>query len=67
MIERLKRTLLKDLRAHVNPDDDNWDELLPQACFRYNTSVHAATGLAPFAATCGTEAFEFDAELGLRM
>jgi hypothetical protein len=67
MIERLNRTLIKDLRAYVSPDDKNWDELLPLACFRYNTSVHAATGLTPFAATFGTEAFEFDAELGLRM
>jgi hypothetical protein len=34
MIERLNSTLLKELRVHVNPDDNKWDELLPLENFR---------------------------------
>jgi hypothetical protein len=33
------------------------------AVFRYNTSVHEATGITPFKAMLGIDAFEFDAEI----
>jgi hypothetical protein len=51
MVERLNRTLLKNLRGYVDPDDKNWTELLPSACLRYNTSRLSATGTTPFKAT----------------
>jgi hypothetical protein len=66
MVERWNRTLLKDLRGYVDPDDKNWAELLPSACLRYNTSRHSATGSTPFTETFGAEAFDWDTELGLR-
>lgn len=65
MIERLNRTLLKDIRAYVSPENDNWHSILPGACFRYNTSTHSATGSTPFLSTFGSEALDWDAELGL--
>jgi transposase InsO family protein len=34
MVERLNRTLLKDLRGYVDQDDKNWAEPLPWACLR---------------------------------
>jgi hypothetical protein len=35
------------------------------ACFRYNTSVHEATGITAFKAMYGVKAFDFDSEIGL--
>jgi hypothetical protein len=66
MVERLKRTLLKDLRGYVDTDDKNWAELLLSSCLRDNTSRHSATGTTPFKATFGAEAFDWYTELGLR-
>lgn len=66
MVERLNRTLLRDIRAFVDANDRNWDELVAGAAFRYNTTPHSATGCTPFKATFGVEAFDWDAELGLR-
>ena len=36
------------------------------ACFRYNTTVHEATGMTPFKAMFGVDAFELDNEIGLQ-
>jgi hypothetical protein len=60
--ERLSRTLCKDLAAFVSCETD-WDLHLAVAVFRYNTSVHEATG-TPFKAMFGIDAFDFDAEIG---
>jgi transposase InsO family protein len=62
-IERLNRTLCKDLAAFVSCEED-WDLHLAMACFRYNTSMHEATGITPFKAMFEVDAFEFDAEIG---
>jgi transposase InsO family protein len=62
-IERLNRTLCKDLAAFVSCEAD-WDLHLSMAVFRYNTGVHEATGMTPFKAMFGVDAFDFDAEVG---
>jgi hypothetical protein len=62
-VERLNRTLCKDLAAFVSCETD-WDLHLAVAVFRYNTSVHKATGITLFKAMFGIDAFDFDAEIG---
>jgi Integrase zinc binding domain/Integrase core domain len=62
-VERLNRTLCKDLAAFVSCETD-WDLHLAVAVFRYNTSTHEATGMTPFKAMFGIDAFDFDAEIG---
>jgi hypothetical protein len=62
-VERLNRTLCKDLAAFVSCEVD-WDLHLTMAAFRYNTSVHKATGMTPFKAMFGIDTFEFNAEIG---
>jgi hypothetical protein len=42
----------------------DWDLHLSMAVFRYITGVHEATGMTPFKAIFGGEAFDFDAEVG---
>ena len=66
-VERFNRTICRDLSAYVAFHERDWDEHLPMACFRYNTSVHDSTGLTPFKAVFGVEAFDFDNEVGVRM
>jgi len=46
--ERVNRVLEEFLRNFVNPQQDNWDELLPVAEFAINNSVHTSTGYTPF-------------------
>jgi transposase InsO family protein len=62
-VERLNRTLCKDLAAFVSCEAD-WDLHVAMAVFRYNTGVHEATGMTPFKAMFGIDAFDFDAEIG---
>jgi Integrase core domain len=64
-VERLNRTLCKDLASFITSEED-WDEHVAMACFRYNTSVHEATGMSPFEAMFGVQAFDFDARIGWR-
>lgn len=66
MIERMNRTICKDIRSRVAFDDSDWCEHVALACYRYNTSVHSATGMTPFRAMFGSEAFDFDAGIALR-
>jgi len=40
--------LAEYLRLYVNEDQTNWDEWVPFATYVYNTTVHSATGFAPF-------------------
>ena len=63
-IERFNQTLLRDLRAYVSANEDDWDSHIAMACFCYNTTVHEATGVTPYKAVFGIDAFDFDAELG---
>jgi transposase InsO family protein len=64
-VERWNRTLLTDLRAMAGLTD-NWDEVIPLACLRYNTTVHSATKLTPFQAMLGCEHPEWDPGCSLR-
>jgi hypothetical protein len=64
-VERLNRTLCKDLASFVTSEED-WDEHVAMACLRYNTSVHEATGISPFEAMFGVKAFDFDDRIGWR-
>jgi transposase InsO family protein len=57
-IERYNRTLSTELRRHVL-DEQDWDLSLSMAVFRYNATQHAATGMTPYKAVLGSEAFEF--------
>jgi hypothetical protein len=64
-VERLNRTLCKDLTSFVTSEED-WEEHVAMACFRYNTSVHEATGSSPIEAMFGVKAFDFDPRIGWR-
>lgn len=46
--ERFNRSLQAMLTSYVNEKQDNWDELLPNLAFAYNTAVHSATKMFPF-------------------
>ncbi len=47
-------------------EEDDWDKHIAMACFRYNTTVKEATGMTPFKAMFGVDAFELDNEIGLQ-
>ena len=46
--ERMNRTLEEMIRAHVDVDHQNWDELLCAAEFAYNNSLHGSSKFTPF-------------------
>ena len=46
--ENMNRQLQGYLRCFVNLHRNDWDELLPYACFAINTSKSATTGVTPF-------------------
>lgn len=66
MVKRFNRTLLNDIASYVSIAEDVCDKHVAIACFRYNTTVHEATGMTPFKAMFGVEAFELVHELELR-
>ena len=51
--ERTNQTLEAYLRAFVNYEMSNWEDLLPTAEFAYNNAPSASTGLSPFFANYG--------------
>ena len=57
-VERWNRTLARDLASFMATGDADWDEHIALACFRYNTGVCAATGMTPYKAVFGVDAFE---------
>jgi hypothetical protein len=65
MVERLNRTIVRALRSMVVLED-RWDESLALAVWQYNSSVHSVTGVTPFRAMMGTEAWDFTGNLNLR-
>jgi len=66
-VERFNRTIMRDIRAYVSIEEDDWDQHVALACFRYNTTVNEATGMSPYRAVFGIDAFDFDAQVGRRM
>jgi RNase H-like domain found in reverse transcriptase/Reverse transcriptase (RNA-dependent DNA polymerase)/Integrase zinc binding domain/Integrase core domain/Chromo (CHRromatin Organisation MOdifier) domain len=46
--ERVNQVLEGYLRAFVDYQQDNWQDLLPNAEFAYNNAAHASTGKSPF-------------------
>lgn len=57
-VERCNRTLTRDLASLMATGDADWDEHVALACFRYYTGICAATGMTPYKAMFGAEAFE---------
>jgi transposase InsO family protein len=53
--ERMNRTMEEMLRAYVNPQMSNWEELLPLVQHAYNSSVQASTSYTPYQAAFGLE------------
>jgi hypothetical protein len=51
--ERTIQTLEQYLRVFIKKDHTNWDELLDQAEFTYNSNKSASTNLSPFEAMYG--------------
>ncbi|KAJ2984544.1 hypothetical protein NUW58_g6005 [Xylaria curta] len=51
--ERLNQILEIYLRAFVNYEMTNWEDLLPTAEFAYNNTISSSTGLSPFYANYG--------------
>jgi Integrase zinc binding domain/Integrase core domain len=66
MIERFNRTLSTDLSRTILCED-SWPEYVSTCVFRYNNSVHSATGETPYRAMFGVDCFEFDAGINLRL
>ena len=46
--ERAVQTTKAMLRAHVDDNQSNWDQLLSKITFAYNTSEHTTTKTTPF-------------------
>ena len=51
--ERTIQTLEQYLRVFIDKDHSNWDELLDQAEFTYNSNKSASTNISPFEAMYG--------------
>jgi hypothetical protein len=62
--ERANRTLIEQLRSHVDEHQADWDILLPQLQRANNTAVCVTTGYTPFEMNYGRRVqTELDAEL----
>ena len=48
LVEKSNDTITESLRASVNWEQSNWEELLPAVEFAINSSVTTSTGFAPF-------------------
>lgn len=47
-IERQHLTLAMVLRSMIHPDQHNWPDMVPYACFAVNTARHRTIGTTPF-------------------
>ena len=62
-VERWNRTLIRDIASFMSTGLSDWDQHVALACYRYNTSQCEATGITPFKAMFGVDAFEAWGEL----
>ena len=46
-VERWNRTIQQMLKAFVNENRDDWDDLLPYLCMAYRATTHESTGCSP--------------------
>ena len=53
--ERVHRVIEEVLRQSINPEQSNWDDLLPVVEFAVNSAVHKSTGFSPFYVNYGRE------------
>ncbi|CDJ62043.1 Polyprotein, related [Eimeria necatrix] len=51
--ERVNRTLEQKLRTYFQPDEREWERLLPALELVYNTTSHSSTELSPFEVMIG--------------
>ena len=66
LVERQNRTLQDILSTFVVEHQTDWDEMLDQAVFAYNTSVHESTKLSPYEMVFGRPArMPIEVELGI--
>ena len=66
LVERQNRTLQETISSFVSDHSNDWDEVLDQAVFAYNTSTHESTGLSPYEMVFGREArMPVEVELGV--
>jgi hypothetical protein len=66
MMSRFNRALAAYL-AKTILCEESWPEHVATCEFRYNNSVHSATGATPYSAMFDVYCFEFDAGINLRM
>ena len=55
LVERVNRTIVSLLRAHVKENEENWDKVLPLVMLAYRSAVHRATGFTPAKMMLGAE------------
>jgi len=56
MVERFNRTLVRMLACYIEPNQRNWDLVLPMMVYAYNTTSCSAHGLSPFEIVFGRKA-----------
>lgn len=48
IVERMNREMCDILKGYIDPNQGDWDVLVPAAVWMYNTSVHESTGMTPY-------------------
>lgn len=55
---------MKDIMEYLSTEESDWNQQICMEFFLYNTAVNLATGMTPYKAVFGVDAFDFDAESG---
>jgi hypothetical protein len=56
VLERAHKTMIQHLRCFSNPQNTNWDKMLPFAIFVYNTTPNTMTKYTPYEVLFGRRA-----------